>query len=76
MRYMSNSKCKMHLNKSNKKINIESNTNLAKYAIKYIVIAKINCYQTAIDKAFYLNITDIRDIFSVSWYLVNSLDTK
>ena len=57
-------------------INIKNAVGLAKHVINRIVIAITNCYQIAVDKASYLITTNIGDIFSISWCLANSLDTK
>lgn len=76
IRYISNWKYKRHLNKSNKMMNIKDVTGLVKRAINCIIIVITNCYQTIVSKAFYLITTNTKIFFSVSWYLVNSLNIR
>ena len=67
--------CKQNVNKSIKTKDIEDLVSLAKRAINCIVITIINCYQIIVGKAFYLILTNTKDIFSVTWCLANNLDT-
>lgn len=57
-------------------MNIENIVDLAKYAINYIIIIIIRCYQITNSKTSYLIIINIRDSFLISWCLANNLDTR